>query len=496
MNENKSTVAKFYLIATFCLMPLYYDNGYFNTLSAKATIFYIAAGITATLAVALWLFGKNSLRHPIDGIRRFAGSFDWMDGAVFLFGTVALLSCLFSEYKEEAFTGSAGWSMGGLTLASLSFLYFFLSRNLEFEKKDWGYLMLGGFLVMLLGFLNGMSIDPLSMHAKLIESELFEYISTIGNVNSYAGYLSLLIPVVMVLFLHTTSRAGFVTESAFLTLGFANMFMSNSDGTYLGVGISFLFLIYYVLRRQKLYQRFLLAVIYFGIAGGIVRLIECKWTRDVVPFSGISAMILHDNLWVCLLIGGVVLYVLFTLWKNKHTLSERVTRMSGIVYAVVVCVAAAVAIGYTALHFSGSWGTKRGYIWMFAVSIFGDGNLLQKIIGIGPDCFGIPTMERFGDFIAEKWGERVANAHNEYLQYLVTMGLAGLAAYAGIYLSALKEYWKKESWSISRMAALAGILGYMGQAAVNNPQALNMATLFVLLAIFRREKIEGKCEVK
>jgi O-antigen ligase len=105
-------------------------------------------------------------------------------------------------------------------------------------------------------------------------------------------------------------------------------------------------------------------------------------------------------------------------------------------------------------------------------------------------------MERFGDFIAEKWGERVANAHNEYLQYLVTMGLAGLAAYAGIYLSALKEYWKKESWSISRMAALAGILGYMGQAAVNNPQALNMATLFVLLAIFRREKIEGKCEVK
>jgi hypothetical protein len=337
-----------------------------------------------------------------------------------------------------------------------------------------------------------MSVDPLGLHAKLIESELFEYISTIGNVNSYAGYLSLLIPVFMVLFLHTTSKAGFAAESALLILGFANMFMSNSDGTYLGVGISFLFLIYYVLRRQTLYLRFLLAAIYFGIAGGIVRLIECKWTRDVVPFSGISAMILHYNLWAYLLAGGAVLYVFFALWQKKHTFSERTTKRIGIVYAVVVCVAAAAAVGYTAMHFSGSWGTKRGYIWMFAVSIFGDGNLVQKIVGIGPDCFGIPTMERFGDFISEKWGERVANAHNEYLQYLVTMGLAGLAAYAGIYLSALKEYWKKEAWSVSRMAALAGILGYMGQAAVNNPQALNMATLFVLLAIFRQEKIKEK----
>ncbi len=94
-------------------------------------------------------------------------------------------------------------------------------------------------------------------------------------------------------------------------------------------------------------------------------------------------------------------------------------------------------------------------------------------------------MNAFSDFIEEHWGKRIANAHNEYLQYLVTTGILGAVSYIMIYVSSFYDYIKKKHWCEEKGIWLFGIMGYAGQAVVNNPQALNMATLFLFLAIYR-----------
>ena len=91
----------------------------------------------------------------------------------------------------------------------------------------------------------------------------------------------------------------------------------------------------------------------------------------------------------------------------------------------------------------------------------------------------------FSDFISEHWGKRIANAHNEFMQYLVTTGLFGLGSYCMIYISAFRVYLKRMFWSEEKALFFFAIMGYMGQAAVNNPQALNLAMLFVFMGIYR-----------
>jgi len=127
---------------------------------------------------------------------------------------------------------------------------------------------------------------------------------------------------------------------------------------------------------------------------------------------------------------------------------------------------------------------------MFSMELFAQGSIKDKLIGVGPDSFATPMMDNFGEFIEEKWGKRVANAHNEYIQYLVTMGITGAVSYIMLYVSSFREYLKRNGWFEQKAAVFFGIMGYAGQAIVNNPQAMNYAIFFVLLAMLRGMKEE------
>ena len=58
--------------------------------------------------------------------------------------------------------------------------------------------------------------------------------------------------------------------------------------------------------------------------------------------------------------------------------------------------------------------------------------LRKKIIGFGPDTFGIVLLNKTKGNI---YGQTFDNAHNEYLHYLVTVGFAGLIAYLAFLIS-------------------------------------------------------------
>lgn len=105
------------------------------------------------------------------------------------------------------------------------------------------------------------------------------------------------------------------------------------------------------------------------------------------------------------------------------------------------------------------------------------------MFGCGCDCFGILFMGKYHDAVNVNY----ANAHNEFIQYLVTTGIFGFLAYTAIWLSVIYMFVKKKKHTTKDMALFSGIIGYLGQALINNPQAANYAVLFLLLGLYNSE---------
>ena len=490
MKEIKSAIVRFTIAAVLIASPLYYENGYFNTLVAKAHIVWAICGVS--LAAFILVTIAQAIREPQSlalewkNLRR---SLTPPDLCVAVFGLTALISSLLSDYMYAAFTGSRGWNMGGITLMLLCAMYFMVSRYAKRDPLLWVYVAISASAEYVLAFLNGLSIDPLGLHANLVTDELFEYIATVGNINSYSGYLALTLPLLTMVFIADERRWLHAWTGVLLAVGFTNPFMNNSDGAWLGVCFSMLFLIYYCLKDRRKYDHLLQAGLLFCAGGLLVRFGITFMTDSHVEFSGISAAILEYHL--DLLIGAVCLaLLLLKRVLEKHT-NEKTDRRLAITFGIIAGIAVGVVVVYNVSIFDGSWGTKRGYIWQMAMELFADGSIKDQLVGVGPDCFGIPIMDRFSDFVSEHWGKRVANAHNEYIQYLITMGIAGAVSYLGLYVSSWRRFVKRISWNETKAALFMAVMGYAGQAFVNNPQAMNMAILFVCLGLLRSERSDG-----
>lgn len=66
------------------------------------------------------------------------------------------------------------------------------------------------------------------------------------------------------------------------------------------------------------------------------------------------------------------------------------------------------------------------------------------------------------------------------------MGFFGLFSYGMIWISVGKMFIQKKEKYIIDWMLFSGIIGYLGQSVVNNPQAFNYAVLFLMLALFKK----------
>ena len=119
------------------------------------------------------------------------------------------------------------------------------------------------------------------------------------------------------------------------------------------------------------------------------------------------------------------------------------------------------------LIFSDTWGTGRGINWRFAWEYFTkDAGFLKKLIGYGPDTYYIITMDHFKHAMRDAGYGIFDSAHNEYIEYLTTIGILGTLAYLGVLVTGLRQMLKK---SKNRFAIACGfaVIAYAVQAVVN-----------------------------
>lgn len=140
---------------------------------------------------------------------------------------------------------------------------------------------------------------------------------------------------------------------------------------------------------------------------------------------------------------------------------------------------------YSYLYFSNEWGTKRLRIWRAALQIYERMPIIKKLIGVGPAGFYFASQTYLSAeelAVFTKQGQLI-DAHNEYLQYLVTYGMIGVVLFIGYVTSAIGSILKvgKEKREILAFA-MAGI-AFLVQAVVNNAHIYIDPLAFVLLAM-------------
>lgn len=455
--EAISLLLMAYLFIVFCMYPFYMQNGYMEigkvkydfykaiTIGAFVLLVPLACLCTAFRIKRKEITGKNWLKK--------ISLTDWM---VFFYGASVILSYLCSEYKEKALWGEKGWYMGLVTQLLFVLSYFLVSRFWEYEGKLLLAFMAAAAVVFGLGILNRFSVFPIE-----VEGANSSFLSTLGNINWYCGYWSVLFPLGFMLYWVAEKSWLRLLGLLFTAIGIATGVSQGSASAFLVFGGLYIFVFCLSFQSIKSMKRFWeLVIVFCGVCQGL-RLWRIWMPEAFDYYAGtLSDRMTMSRITLLGLGAALFIYmVLIFLEKRKKTDMKRYKVLRQIfLLGIVVIIGVYVFLlymnsrikggirfmgGLSALVFDSQWGSARGATWSAGIESFQNMSLFQRLVGAGPDCF-YPYMKSIPDLakrIAKQFdGARLTNAHNEWLTVLVNNGILGLISYAGIFISAVVRF--------------------------------------------------------
>lgn len=506
-----SGVITVYLLVVLTVLPLTYDNSYFNILETKYKCFYMSTLFMLAVLLVLGLVMLGIDRKEFQGEhakelfaklkpQNWRKTFSAADMAVIAFWVFSLISTLQSEYVYESFWGNEG-RYSGLFLMTL-YVAAYLVISHFWKPNGWVMqaFLAAGMIVCVIGITDYFQMDILHFrgHIKPEQSTLFT--STIGNINTYTAYVALVMGV---------AAAMFATAQGWLRVGwyyictvvsFIAIVMGCSDNAYLALGALFAFLPLLLFQRKDGVVRYFVLLATFASVIQYIDYVNQKYAEVVVGLNSLFGVLVNIPKLHMIVLGmwGIVfaLYVAIK-WSNlkvkKNELLEIEQWKTG---KYLVCVWAAMLVlgmlgvafifadanvmghanRYGAIQkylvFNDAWGTRRGYIWRKSVEVYGNMPMVHKLFGSGPDTFGIIATKSFLEEMLDKTRVIFDSAHNEYLQYLLTIGFCGVASYLfmlAFYCIRILKMWQeiKSDKGVYVAASLLAVLCYCFQAVVN-----------------------------
>lgn len=496
--QNRSSrIMGCFVIIILCIFPLIYHDYYFDILETKYLFFCLTVIL---MIISMLINGMLNRRMQLD-IRKFIHSFTLPDWALVSFLGIATISTLFSEYKFEAFWGNEGRYTGLFLLLLYGVSYFLVTRFLEF--KDW-YLdaFLGaGILASIFGITDYFQLDVLGFKADMKPSQYDMFSSTIGNINTYTAYVALIVAIAAIMFATSKTWKKVIWYYVCFVISVTALIMGGSDNAYLAIGALFgLAPLYLFATRKGIRNYFVILATFFSVIY-MIKIINVKYEEVVLGIDSIFNFIAGFDKLVYVVLGlwGVVLVfaVLDYILKNGRNTIPALLRYIWLIIIGLIAVGilfvlydanfAGNASRYGTLQnylvINDSWGTTRGYIWRIGIENYSHFNLFQKIFGFGPDTFGIITVNNNYNEMVNTYKMIFDSAHNEYLQYLITIGIAGLIAYVVLLISAFIRIAKKNIDRPCGIAILAALICYNTQALVNINLPIAAPIMWVLLMI-------------
>lgn len=510
-----STLMTIYVLFYLCVFPLATHDKYFDILDFRFKLYWIPTLIYGILFLALGIFYLISDKHSNGGAltAKLKENLKWsvlkmkLTKTDICFITLILimtLSVLFADYQYEALWGSRG-RFSGLVLWLMFFIaYWLVTRFYHFKKWHLYAYLIAACLPEIWGITDFFLLDLFKFHVEVEESYLYTFASSIGNINTYTAFVALHLGASAALFvLSKCMRETVLAYIAFVISAFA-IVMGISDNGLLAAAAIFagLPLVDWASRRNI--TRFFVALSTFATSVMITACFTKQHVTMAIADGGSVLVTIGKTeafmlLTVALWLVTILLFVVFIKKKDKCA-EEKATRIARRMWLVLIIASVAVVIAVlvdantgghpdiwgaykNVLIFSDNWGTGRGVNWRFAWEFFAHKtDILKKLLGNGPDTYYIITMDHFKRLMKNAGYGIFDSAHNEYLEYLVTIGILGTAAYICVLATSLRQMFKKKE-NIYSIACGFAVLAYAVQAVVNIAVPIVTPILMLLLYV-------------
>lgn len=514
-----------YLLLIFGIYPFYMREGYVDIGKAKYEFFiYCSLAVLGIMALIGAAYGAQVLAGRMKEKAPYL--IDWnklsmTDLLVMMYATEIFLSFAMSDYRQEALRGTEGWFMGAALLLTLCGLYVFISRFWIGGRVVLHAALWASGAVFLLGIL-----DRFSFYIIPLEIRQPSFISTLGNINWFCGYLSVIFPIGVCGFLFREepgreenkslpARAERRLYMLYIVIGFMAGFCQGSSSIFLVYGALFYILLWIAVEKRKWLKDFFLLVFLWGLSALMVRgmgfLIPEGYNYDR---DSLCAKVTDSPLPLWAAAAAFLIYM-FLQSREKSGEPDRegeAAQADGkgkkegtkAVRKVMTALLAAGVLGWTVLTgintwigipglsgreeflFNQSWGHGRGAAVYSAVQMYSRMPLLHKLLGAGPDCFSVYaySLPETAAMLRENFGQnRLTNAHNELLTCLVNTGFFGTVLYFGLLISFVKKSIKKGKEIPSFYLFGVCIVCYLVHNMVSFAQVLNFPFMILLVAM-------------
>lgn len=524
MNAS-NVIVGLWVMAMFTIFPLIYNDFYFDILQTK---YYTVLTLSIIMILALIVICgfAGGFKNFFDNLNKkgfavwFKEEFSIWDICIMVFWLMSALSTAFAgRFIMESITGDNGRYSGLLLISIYVILYFTVSRMFSFGKVYFTVFLAVSIPVCLFGYTDYFNMDILGFKEKISPEQWPIFTSTIGNINTYTAVLAFYIAIAGTLFITTPFKSDngrgesigkIVFYYVIMLMNFIALTMGTSDNGYLTLAAFFGLVPFVAFRTMEGVRRFILTILTYLLGIKIIQLINISYAGKVLGISGLYDFISdfkYLNLIIAVLaVIVIIMYVLEYRKKEKRRDNEALLRSLRYIWlAILVIVFAAIVFmgmkinsdvtaakeKYGALAdyfvFNDSWGTFRGYIWRAAVEEYMKFPLLHKIFGSGPDTFGLYIGLLRNEEMTSVTGQFFDATHNEYIQFLFTLGpIATIAYILALILPSVEAlrtrlFYLRDNTMLPYLYACAiAVICYATQAVVN----LNLPVVTPFLWIF------------
>ncbi len=484
------TPVTFSVLLFLTLFPLIFDDLYYNiTITKYKTYVILSCGILLFALSETFLKKKKLHISPTDKVYLY-------------FLGVCTISCLGSDWEKESFTGSSGKYVGLLFLLLSFGIYYGVSRYFRINRIITLSFPLILILTTTLSLSQFFGHDPFGFYKDMAVGTDIMYLSTFGHIDVYAAFLCVYFPFCLYYAIFESST-WFILYLTGAVAGILGILCCNSDSSYLGLCVSLAVLFCLSLKSIRTGQRFLIVSVVLYLSLLFFRLLLKSGEHR--ELSKITSFLLSD-LMMIIFAAVLLLFGLFLLWCRHQNgmLPAGAFKVSAIFFISLICLIFATFIWFSVfdrntdldwltnyLRFHDHWGSDRGYVWKWCFQLFTTGTLWFQIFGGGPDTTTLLLERTYHDEMYQTLGVYYASAHNEYLNYLVTIGLAGLIFYLILLGRSVISAYGKINKDPFYGGVFIALLSYATMAFVNISQPITMPFVFLLIAFANVEEAEN-----
>lgn len=481
------------------IFPLFYTNNYINIVQSKRFFFEIVSFIVFVLTVIIIFFFGGAKYF----LRDFAAKITlWHRISLMLLCSGLIISTVASDNIADSIFAPTGRMLGVTVIVMSMIAFIIISLYLRPGKwLVWTAVIVNSFMAVLI-IADNWQHDLLGMKNNLVSYQYYKFTGTMGNININASYMSIVIPALMSLFL----IAGELLRDVWLDIAiYISMMLMlaasicvRSDSILYCLMLAVAVLWFYTMAKGHNYARLSLINFAIAISYSCVGAAYMLNTENSYKFSDTGIFLCAGKGLLIIWLMAILSFVFAIVKSKKESFSLKpvawiclALAVLAVLFIVVMTIAANFVSDFgetgfiSRFYISDSFGNNRGYVWRRTIIMIKNEGIVSFLAGHGMNRFYVPFNMYWLEEMNTKFSVPYIDAHNEFLQMLVSMGLLGALGYFGMMAASLVNGIKNHAKNPICLVEINVICSYILQGIVNNPQVFTLPLIFVFMGIIR-----------